>query len=217
MLTRLVYIGFFSTSVLFAGCSSNQSAETSQLTTPTVQSSATPTAQTQEVRPSDQRTLPDGSVITTTEEADGTRVETRVFKDGSIERMVVRTPRNGNRTARVVTRDGEERSVPESKIESVFEASGEVVGKSVGVTYEKSKDVVSATKKGTEKTVDKTGEVAGDVKDKSTEVGKTVGEKTAEGTKTVAGKTVEGAKTVGKKTVEGTKKVGGKVKDVFTP
>ncbi|MGH9898772.1 MAG: hypothetical protein ACRD4L_07995 [Pyrinomonadaceae bacterium] len=230
MITKLLYTALFSTSLLFAGCSSEQSAETSQLTTPTVETSATPTPaqDIQSPSPANQRTLPDGSVITTTEEADGTKVETRVFKDGSIEKMVVRTPRTGKRTAKVITRDGRDRDVPEGKIEGAFEATGEVVGKAVGVTYEKSKDVVSATKEGTEKAVDKTGEVAGDVKDKSVETGKTVGEKTVEGTKTVGEKTgdvaktvgektVEGTKTVGKKTAEGAKKVGSKIKDAVTP
>lgn len=146
------------------------------------------------------RTLPDGSEVTTTTDANGVKTETRVFRDNPRISRVVVTTRDGKRTVRVQSRTGEEKEVNDTG--DPLTASADAIGKGAGFVADKAEDVPGETKTGAEKVADKTVEGA-----------KTVSEKATEGAKTVGKKTVEGAD----KAVEGTKKAGKKVKDIVTP
>jgi hypothetical protein len=136
---------------------------------------------------SDTRVAPDESEVTVVEE-NGVRTETRVFKNKNsrVEKIVV-TTRDGKRTARVYSRSGEVRDVPENKVEAALRDTGDAVASAAGFVWEKGKDAASET-------ADK----AEDVADKTVEGAKTVGEKTADGAKKVGEKTAEGAKKAGK-------------------
>jgi hypothetical protein len=126
--------------------------------------------------------------------------ETRTFKTGRVEKVVV-TTRDGRRTARVYSRDtGEMRDLPEDKVDMALSATGDAIAGAAGFVADKAEDVGRPAVEGAKTAAEKTAEGA-----------KTAGEKTAEGAKTVGSKTAEGAKTVGNKTVEGAKKVGGAV------
>jgi hypothetical protein len=143
----------------------------------------------------------DASEITRTEE-NGAVTQTRTFKSGRVEKVVV-TTREGKRTARVYARDtGEIRALPEDKIDTALNATGDAIASAAGFVADKAGDVGHATVEGGRTVIDKTAEGA-----------KTAGQKTAEGAKAVGGATAEGAKTVGDKTVEGAKKVGSAVKN----
>lgn len=140
------------------------------------------------------RTAADGSEITTTTDANGTRTETRVFRNNPrVSRVVVTTPRAGQRTVRVYSPKGEEKEV--NDVGDALEVTGDKLADAAGWIADKTEDVV--------------GEAGDKLED--------VGDKTASGAKTVGEKTASGAKTVGKKTVQGAKKVGGAVKDAVTP
>ena len=62
------------------------------------------------------QTAADDSEIVTAEEG-GVRTETRTFRNNSRVQKVVVTTRNGKRTARVTSRSGEERELPENRVE----------------------------------------------------------------------------------------------------
>lgn len=140
------------------------------------------------------RTAADGSEITTTINADGTKTETRTFRNNPrVSRVVVTTTRDGRRTVRVTSPRGEEKEV--NDVGDALEVTGDKLADAAGWVADKGEDVI------------------GEVGDKAEDVG----DKTVEGAKTVGEKTAEGAKTVGKKTAAGAKKVGSKVKDAVTP
>lgn len=140
------------------------------------------------------RTAADGSEIKTTINADGTRTETRTFRNNPrVSRVVVTTTRDGRRTVRVTSPRGEEKEV--NDVGDALEVTGDKLADAAGWVADKGEDVV-------DETADKLEDV---------------GDKTAEGAKTVGEKTADGAKTVGKKTASGAKKVGSKVKDALTP
>ena len=142
---------------------------------------------------------PDNSEITSTVAADGTRTETRVFRNNPrVSKVVVTTDRNGTRTVRATSPSGEERVV--NNVENALVATGDAVADGAGWVADKGEDAV-----------DETADKAEDVGDKA----KTVGEKTVSGAKKVGEKSVEGAKTVGEKTVSGAKKAGKAVKKVI--
>jgi hypothetical protein len=162
---------------------------------------------------------PDNSEVTTSVSADGTRTETRVFRNNPRVSKVVVTTRNGTRTVRATSPSGEEREV--NNVENALEATGDAIADGAGFVADKSVDVAKEAADKTEDVGDKavdTGKKVGDktvegaktVADKTVEGAKTVGDKTVDGAKTVGDKTVDGAKTVGDKTVEGAKKVGSK-------
>jgi hypothetical protein len=143
----------------------------------------------------------DTSEISRTEE-NGVTTETRTFKSGRVEKVVV-TTRNGKRTARVYARDtGEMRDLPEDKVDMALSATGDAIAGAAGFVADKAEDVGRPAVEGAKAVGEKTAEGA-----------KTVGEKTAEGAKTAGSKTAEGAKTVADKTVAGAKKVGSTVKN----
>jgi hypothetical protein len=137
---------------------------------------------------------PDNSEITTTTDANGTKTETRVFRNNPRVSKVVVTTRNGNRTVKVYSRNGEEREL-KSQPERALEATGDAIADAAGWVAEKTETAAEKTKEGAKTAAEKTGKAA-----------KTVGEKTA-----------EGAKTVGQKTKEGAKKTGKAIKKVVTP
>ncbi|HKR58885.1 MAG TPA: hypothetical protein VJS64_04070 [Pyrinomonadaceae bacterium] len=151
------------------------------------------------------RTAADGTEIVTTIDENGTKTETRVFRDNPrVSRVVVTTTRDGRRTVRVYSPQGESKEV--NDVGDALEVTGDKLADGAGWVADKTKTgVVEA------------GDKLEDVGDKTAEGAKKVGTKTAEGAKTVGTKTAEGAKTVGKKTAEGAKKTGKAVKDALTP
>ncbi|HEY3580082.1 MAG TPA: hypothetical protein VGK82_06040 [Pyrinomonadaceae bacterium] len=163
------------------------------------------------------RTAPDNSEVTTSVDANGTRTETRTFKNNPRISKVVVTTRNGERTVRAYSPTGEERAVKTD--ENVLEATGDKVASAAGFVADKAEDVPGEAKSAA-KTV---GEKTGDVADKTVSTTKKAGEKTVEGAKTVGNevgdkaedakdKSVSTTKKVGEKTVEGAKKVGSETK-----
>ena len=150
---------------------------------------------------------PDDSEVTTSVDANGTRTETRVFKNNPRISKVVVTTRDGRRTVKAYSASGEEREVTKTD-ENVLEATGDKVAAAAGWVADKAEDVPGETKTAAKEVGDK----AEDVKDKTVSTSKKVGEKTVDVSKTVGDKTVDTAKTVGDKTVEGAKKVGSATK-----
>jgi hypothetical protein len=138
---------------------------------------------------------PDNSEIRTTVSADGTRTETRTFRNNPrVSKVTVITDRSGRRTVRATSPSGEERVV--EKVENALEATGDAIADGAGFVADKGEDVAGEA-------ADK----AEDVGDKAVDTGKAVGEKTVDGAKTVGSKTVKGAKKVGEKTGDAVKKV----------
>jgi hypothetical protein len=137
-----------------------------------------------------------------TNEANGASTETRTYKNNQRISKVEITTRNGKRTARAYSKTGEARDIPEDKVESVINGTGDAIADAAGFVTDKSKDVASTVKEGGEKAVDK---------------GKEGAQKVGEGAKTVGEKTAEGAKTAGEKTAEGAKKAGKAIKKAVTP
>ena len=171
------------------------------------------------------RTAPDNSEIMM-RDAGGVRTETRTFRNPSsrVERVVVTTHSGGRRTARVHYRTGEQRDLPESRVESALDATGDAIVGFGGTVVDKTKEAASAVKDGAAPVVEKVGEGARTVGEKTIEGAKTVGEKTADGARTVGGeakdiggKVVDETKSGAKKVGQGAKKVGGAVKDAVTP
>src|ERR1043165_1694346 len=85
------------------------------------------------------RTAPDNSEVTTSVDANGTRTETRTFKNNPRISKVVVTTRNGQRTVRAYSPNGEEREVKTD--ENVLEATGDKVASAAGVVADKAEDV----------------------------------------------------------------------------
>jgi len=158
---------------------------------------------------------PDNSEISTTTDANGVKTETRTFKNNPHISKIVVTTKNGVKTARVYSRNGEEKELSNSQSQNVLEETGDAIANSAGF-------VASKTVEGAEKAKDKTVEGAEKAKDvgsdaaaKTKDTAKVVGEKTVSGAKTVTAKTVEGAKKAGEKTTEAAKKTGNAVKKVL--
>ena len=160
---------------------------------------------------------PDNSEVTTSVDANGTRTETRTFKNNPRISKVVVTTRNGQRTVRAYSPSGEEREVKTD--ENVLEATGDKVASAAGFVADKAEDVPGEAKSAAKEVGDK----AEDVKDKTVSTTKKAGEKTVEGAKKVGNevgdkaedakdKTVSTTKKAGEKTVEGAKKVGSETK-----
>lgn len=149
---------------------------------------------------------PDNSEVTTSVDANGTRTETRVFKDNPHISKVVVTTRNGQRTVRATSRSGEEREVKSD--ENVLEATGDKVASAAGFVADKAEDVPGETKSAAKTAGDK----AADVTDKTVSTTKKVGSETADKAEDVKDVTVSTSKKVGEKTAEGAKKVGSETK-----
>ena len=157
---------------------------------------------------------PDNSEISTSVDKDGTRTETRTFRNNPhISKVVVTTRKDGTRTVKVTSRSGEEKVVDTT--EDVLKATGDKIADGAGFVASEAADKAEDAKDKTVSATKEVGDKAEDVKDKAVSTSKTVGEKTVEGAKTVGEKSVEGAKKVGDKTVEGAKKAGSAVKKVI--
>ena len=156
---------------------------------------------------------PDNSEVTTSVDANGTRTETRTFKNNPHISKVVVTTRNGQRTVRAYSPSGEEREVKTD--ENVLEATGDKVASAAGFVADKAEDVPGEAKTAAKEVGDK----AEDVKDKTVSAAKKAGETTkkvgsevGDKAEDVKDKTVSTTKKVGEKTVEGAKKVGSETK-----
>lgn len=156
---------------------------------------------------------PDNSEITTSVDANGTRTETRTFRNNPHVSKVTVTTHNGQRTVKVTSPSGEEKVVDTT--EDVLHATGDKVASAAGFVADKSEDVAGETKDKAgdvkDKTVSTTKKAANEVGDKAEDVK----DKTVSASKNVGEKTVEGAKKVGDKTVSGAKKAGSAVKKVI--
>jgi hypothetical protein len=176
---------------LLAGCS--KSSET------TTNNNANSSAAVATSRPG-----PDNSEISTTTDANGVKTETRTFKNNPHISKIVVTTKNGVKTTRVYSRNGEEKELSNSQSQNALEETGDAIANSAGF-------VASKTVEGAEKAKD----VGSEAAEKTKDTAKAVGDKTVSGAKTVTAKTVEGAKKAGDKTTEAAKKTGKAVKKVL--
>jgi len=177
---------------LTGACTRNEAANTNANANATAENATA--ANSPETRPA-----PDNSEVTTSVDANGTRTETRTFRNNPHISKVVVTTRNGERTVRAVSPNGEEREVKSD--ENVLEATGDKVASAAGFVADKS---VEGAKE--------VGDKAGDVKDKTVSTTKKVGSAVGDKAEDAKDKTVSTSKTVGEKTVEGAKKVGSETK-----
>src|SRR5215510_9009546 len=100
---------------------------------------------------------PDNSEISTSVDTEGTRTETRTFRNNPrISKVVVTTRKDGTRTVKVTSRSGEEKVVDTT--EDVLHATGDKVADGAKFTADKAEDVAGEAK---DKTVSATKE-AGD-------------------------------------------------------
>jgi predicted urease superfamily metal-dependent hydrolase len=153
---------------------------------------------------------PDNSEITTSVDANGTRTETRTFKNNPRISRVVVTTRDGRRTVRAVSPSGEEREV--NTDENVLEATGDKVAAAAGFVADKTKDAVGEAGDKAEDVKDKTVSGAKKVGSEAADKAEDVGDKTVSGAKKVGSVTADKAEDVGDKTVSGAKKVGSATK-----
>jgi len=150
---------------------------------------------------------PDNSEVTTTTDQNGVKTQTRVFRNNPrVSKVVVTTTKDGTRTVRVYSPNGEERELNKSEPEDWLEATGDHIADAAG--WVKDKAVTAA---------DKTKEGAKTVADKTVDVSKTVADKTVDTSKTVANKSKAGARTVVDTTKRGVKKTGNTIKKIVNP
>jgi hypothetical protein len=114
------------------------------------------------------------------------------------------TTRNGTRTAKVYSPNGEEKEVGAEP--DVLHATGDAIADAAG--WVKDKSVTAA---------DKTKEGAKTATDKTVDTSKKVANKTVDTSKKVANKTVDTTKTVVDRTKEGVMKTGNAIKKVIVP
>src|SRR5215470_5905737 len=121
-----------------AGCTNNSTAnDNANATDQTATAAASPTT----------RPGPDNSEVTTSVDANGTRTETRVFKNNPhISKIVVTTDKSGTRTVRAYSASGEERPVKADDSQNVLEATGSKVAESAGFVASKTTDAASEVK-----------------------------------------------------------------------
>lgn len=156
----------------------------------------------------------EGSEIARTEE-NGVVTETRTFKSGRVQKVVV-TTRSGKRTARVYARDtGEIRELPEGKVDTALTATGDAIASAAGFVADKAEDVgrpvVNGAKAVGGAVADKAGDVGHGVVDTSKKVGGVVADKSEDVGRGIADRAVD----AGKATAKGAKKVGGAVKNAI--
>src|SRR5947207_724271 len=72
---------------------------------------------------------PDNSEISTTTDANGVKTETRTFKNNPHISKIVVTTKNGVKTARVYSKNGEEKELSNSQSQNVLEETGNAVKK----------------------------------------------------------------------------------------
>jgi hypothetical protein len=141
-------------------------------------------------------------------EENGVVTETRTFKSGRVQKVVV-TTRGGKRTARVYARDtGEIRELPESKIDTALTATGDAIAASAGFVADKAEDVgrpvVNGAKAAGGAVADKAEDVGRGAADRSKKVGSVVADKSEDVGRGVADRAAD----AGKATANGAKKVG---------
>jgi hypothetical protein len=158
-------------------------------------------------------TAPDNSEITVKNE-NGVRTETRTFRNNPRVSKVVVTTRDGVRTVKVYSPNGEEREM-KGDTERALDATGDAIADSAGWVKDKSVDAGEKTVDVSKDVADKTKEGAKTVANKTVDTSKTVVNKTVDTTKTVADKTKSGTKAVVNKTAEGVKKTGNAIKKVI--
>jgi hypothetical protein len=156
-------------------------------------------------------TTADGSEVARAEE-NGVVTETRTFKTGRVEKVVV-TTRGGKRTARVYARDtGEIRELPEGKVDTALTATGDAIAASAGFVADKAEDVgrpvVNGAKAAGGAVADKAEDVGRGAADRSKKAAGVVADKSEDVGRGVADRAVD----AGKATANGAKKVGGAVK-----
>jgi len=177
------------------------------------QSGTNSTAQTQTPAQPTTAPGPDNSEIATSVDANGTRTETRTFRNNPHISKVTVTTHNGQRTVKATSPSGEEKVVDTT--EDVLHATGDKVASAAGFVADKGEDVAGEAKDKAgdvkDKTVSTTKKVANEVGDKAEDVK----DKTVSTSKDVGAKTAEGAKKVGSATVTGAKKAGSAVKKVI--
>jgi len=133
---------------------------------------------------------------TTTTEENGSRVETRTYRNNERISKVVITTKGTQRTMKVYPAGGgEARDVKTNDVDRLVDASADHIADAVGFVKHKTTDAAQAT--------------ANKAQD--------VGHATAQGAQTVGQTTANVAQTVGHKTANGAKKVGGAVKRAVTP
>ena len=157
---------------------------------------------------------PDDSVIETTTETGGVRVETRTFRNPNsrVERVVV-TTRDGRRTARVYYRDRTVRELSEDKVAGALDATSDALVAAGGTVVDASKAVGSEVADKAGDAGKEVGDKAEDVKDATARGAKRVGSEAGDKAEDAKDQAVKGAKKVG----EGAKKAGGALKDAVTP
>ncbi|MGH9945421.1 MAG: hypothetical protein ACRD9R_23965 [Pyrinomonadaceae bacterium] len=228
----LTAVGALTLSVWAAGCATDTTTNTNTATTTAnanvANANAAPANANTATTAGAARTAPDDSEIVTTEQ-NGTKIETRTFRNNPrVSRVVVRTEPSGRRTARVYTRDNQERELPEGKVESALDATGDAIVSGAGFVVDKSKDVGGAVVGGTKTAGREAGDKLEDVGGAVVDGAKTGGGAVVDGTKTVGreagdkledagGAVKKGAKKAGSATVKGAKKAGGAIKDAVTP
>jgi hypothetical protein len=159
-------------------------------------------------------TTTDGSEVARAEE-NGVVTETRTFRGGRVEKVVV-TTRGGKRTARVYARDtGEIRELPEGKVDSALTATGDAIAASAGFVADKAEDVgrpvVNGAKEAGGAVADKAEDVGRGAVDRSKKAGSVVADKSEDVGRGVADRAAD----AGKATAKGAKKVGGAVKNAI--
>lgn len=159
-------------------------------------------------------TSADDSQIARAEE-NGVVTETRTFKSGRVQKVIV-TTKGGKRTARVYARDtGEIRELPEGKVDTALTATGDAIASAAGFVADKAEDVgrpvVNGAKAVGGAVADKAGDVGHGVVDTSKKVGGVVADKSEDVGRGVADRAVD----AGKATAKGAKKVGGAVKNAI--
>lgn len=133
---------------------------------------------------------------TTTAEENGSRVETRTYRNNERISKVVITTKGNQRTMKVYPAGGgEAREVNKSDVESLMDASADRIADAAGFVKSKTTTAAQAT----------------------ANTAQTVGHATANTARTVGETTANVASTVGHKTANGAKKVGGAVKRAVSP
>jgi serine/threonine protein kinase len=96
---------------------------------------------------------PDDSEIVTTLGANGLKTETRIFKSHPRISRVVVTTTDGMQRAEVYSANGEVRALPQDRVSTALEATGDALSLAAGFVGEKGKSAQVATKVASRKTV----------------------------------------------------------------
>ena len=132
-LAMLLLVGVTIAIVSNSGSKPSAAGQTSKVAAKDESSTAAPTPiATEQSTPA-----PDDSVITTTTDASGADIKTRIFKSNQRVAQVVVTTRDGKQTARVSSTQGEERDLPPDKVATALNVPGDLLADEVGFIKEK--------------------------------------------------------------------------------